>query len=140
MQFSRKDATNSKQLLIKLALIAFVGFGLFIAGAIVALAPQFVARLLPIPLLLIMVFMAFLSKSDRPLNENFLKVWLAVIPVSYTHLDVYKRQLLALSLAISILFVVFLYALLKHKINTGFNFWMIGLVGIVTLTSITLFI
>lgn len=79
MQFSRKDATNSKQLLIKLALIAFVGFGLFIAGAIVALAPQFVARLLPIPLLLIMVFMAFLSKSDRPLNENFLKVWLAVI-------------------------------------------------------------
>lgn len=51
-----------------------------------------------------------------------------------------EGMLLALSLAISILFAVFLHALVKNKINTGFNFWMISLVGLAILTSIALFI
>ncbi|BBO99521.1 O-antigen ligase family protein [Sulfuriferula nivalis] len=79
MNSKYSEANKSQSLLFKIALFGFIGFALFIAGALTAATPVFAAKLLLIPLLLITIAMAFLSQTDKPLSDGFLKVWLAIL-------------------------------------------------------------
>jgi hypothetical protein len=74
--------TNSNKLaalLVKVSIILLISFLLFIVGAYTALAPQLVARLLPIFIILVVIAMALLSHSEQDLSDKTLKRWLAIL-------------------------------------------------------------
>ena len=52
---------------------------LFLVGASAALLPQFVARLIIIPIFLALIAFAFLSQSKQDLSDHTLKLWLAIL-------------------------------------------------------------
>lgn len=54
-------------------------FVLFLVGASAALLPQFVARLIIIPIFLALLAFAFLSQSKQDLTEHTLKLWVAIL-------------------------------------------------------------
>jgi O-antigen ligase len=60
-------------------ILLFAFLGLFIAGAYTALAPQLVARLLLLPILLFLILLALLSQSNADLSEKTLKYWLGLL-------------------------------------------------------------
>lgn len=58
-------------------LFATVFFLMLMAmGTLTALSPEIVARLLPILILVILLFLAYLNKSDQPIGDGTLKIWL----------------------------------------------------------------
>jgi O-antigen ligase len=60
--------------------IAIVIFFLLLAlGMLTALLPGFIARLLPLLIFFILIFLAYLSKSGRPIDDGTLKVWSALL-------------------------------------------------------------
>lgn len=66
-------------MLLKLFIALVVGGLLFFLGAFTALAPQFIARLLILPLLILFVLFAFLGKSPKALSAKTEKAWLIVL-------------------------------------------------------------
>lgn len=78
MSFLNNEKGRST-ILLKLLLVLFVGFTLFIVGSFTAIFPQLSARLMIIPLFFIMIFLAVLNRTDRLLTDRFLKLWLAVL-------------------------------------------------------------
>jgi len=70
---------NWLNIIVKAAVVMFVVFLLFIAGAMTALAPWLIARLLPIGILVIVILTALMSANDKRLSEKTLNIWLAVL-------------------------------------------------------------
>jgi O-antigen ligase len=62
-----------------LVVMLVVGLFLFFIGAATALLPQFVARLILIPIFLALIAFAFLSKSKQDLTDPTLKLWLLIL-------------------------------------------------------------
>lgn len=63
----------------RMALFSIVGVTLLIAGAMTALVPDLIVKALPIPLFLSIIMLAYLSKTDIPLSDRFLKIWLTIL-------------------------------------------------------------
>jgi len=64
---------------IMLLVILITSIFLFLVGASAALLPQFVARLILIPIFLALIAFAFLSQSKKDLSDQTLKLWLAIL-------------------------------------------------------------
>lgn len=71
--------TSIVSLSLKLGLVLLVAILLLLLGGFTALAPQFIARLLVIPILLLFILFAFLGKSQQSLSENLEKKWLIIL-------------------------------------------------------------
>lgn len=78
IKFKNYNQNNKSFFILKL-ILGLIFFGvLFISGALSALIPDLVLRLLAIPLLAIITIFALLMQTDKPISEQFTKKWIVI--------------------------------------------------------------